>query len=60
MRSGRDENPGDPFVVRPLLPDPIGVALDLLPATGPPSEQIRAQLRAEDAAADARRLEWRP
>jgi len=53
------EDRGDSLVLRPLPPDPIGAALDLLPAEGPSSEQMRAQLRAEDAAAEARRLETR-
>ena len=50
------EDRGDSIVLRPLPPDPIGAALRLLPADGPTSDQIRAQLREEEAAAEARRL----
>jgi len=53
------EDRGDSLILRPLPSDPIGAALDLLSAEGPPSEQIRAQLRAEEAAAEARRQESR-
>ncbi len=49
------EDRGDSLVLRPLPADPIGAALSLLPAEGPTSDQIRAQLREEDAAAEARR-----
>jgi bifunctional DNA-binding transcriptional regulator/antitoxin component of YhaV-PrlF toxin-antitoxin module len=49
------EDRGDALVLRPLPADPIGAALDLLPADGPAADEIRAQLREEEAAAEARR-----
>ena len=50
------EDRGDSIVLRPLPADPIGAALHLLPAEGPTTDQIRAQLREEEAAAEADRL----
>lgn len=49
------EDQGDVLVLRPLPDDPIGAAMKLAEAGGPPTEEIRAQLREEDAAAEARR-----
>src|SRR5439155_1577584 len=50
------EDRGDSIVLWPLPADPIGAALHLLPAEGPTTDQIRAQLREEEAAAEADRL----
>jgi bifunctional DNA-binding transcriptional regulator/antitoxin component of YhaV-PrlF toxin-antitoxin module len=54
------EDQGDSLVLRPLPDDPIGAALDLFGAGGPSTEEIRAQLREEDAAAEARRYGGEP
>lgn len=50
------EDQGDALVLRPLPDDPIGAALDLFTASGPSTDEIRAQLREEDAAAEVRRF----
>jgi hypothetical protein len=47
---------GDDPTVGPLPGDPIGAALELFSAGGPSTDEIRAQLREEDAAAEARRF----
>jgi bifunctional DNA-binding transcriptional regulator/antitoxin component of YhaV-PrlF toxin-antitoxin module len=49
------EDRGDELVVRPLPDDPIGAALSLFPAGGPTTDEIRAQLRDEEARAEERR-----
>jgi hypothetical protein len=50
------EDQGDALVLRPLPADPIGAALDLFDTGGPTTDEIRAQLREEDAAVEARRF----
>jgi hypothetical protein len=50
------EDEGDAPVNQPLPDDPIGAALDIYRAEGPTTDEIRAQLREEEAAAEARRL----
>ena len=50
------EDRGDSLVLRPLPDDPIGAALDLFTAGGPSTEEIRAQLREEEAATESRRF----
>jgi virulence-associated protein VagC len=44
------EDHGDALVLRPLPADPIGAALDLFPAVGPTTDDVRAQLREEGTA----------
>jgi hypothetical protein len=48
------EDQDDALILRPLPDDPIGSALDLFDARGPTTDEIRAWLREEDAAAEAR------
>ena len=50
------EDHGDALVLRPLPDDPIGAALDLAVAGGPSTDEIRAQMRDEEAEAEARRF----
>jgi bifunctional DNA-binding transcriptional regulator/antitoxin component of YhaV-PrlF toxin-antitoxin module len=50
------EDQGDALVLRPLPDDPISAAIDLFGAGGPTTDEIRAQLREEEAAAEARRF----
>jgi len=50
------EDHGDALVLRPLPDDPIGAAISLFEQGGPTTDEIRAQLREEEAAAEARRL----
>jgi bifunctional DNA-binding transcriptional regulator/antitoxin component of YhaV-PrlF toxin-antitoxin module len=45
---------GDAFVIRPLPSDAIGAALGSLKAAGPSSDEIRRQLREEEAENDDR------
>ncbi len=54
------EDRGDALVLRPLPDDPIGAALDLFTAGGPSTDEIRAQLREEEAATESRRLGGQP
>jgi hypothetical protein len=50
------EDQGDALVLRPLPDDPIGAALELFDARGPTTDEIRARMREEDAAAEGRRF----
>jgi hypothetical protein len=50
------EDEGDVLVRRPLPDDPIGAALELFEAGGPATDDIRAQMREDDAIAEARRF----
>jgi bifunctional DNA-binding transcriptional regulator/antitoxin component of YhaV-PrlF toxin-antitoxin module len=43
------EDRGDTLVLRPLPADPIGAALDLLPAAGPSTDEVRTRMREEDS-----------
>jgi hypothetical protein len=55
------EDHGDALVLRPLPDDPIAAALDLATGSdGPSTDEIRAQLREEEAEAEARRLGGEP
>jgi AbrB family looped-hinge helix DNA binding protein len=44
------EDRGDALILRPLPDDPIGAALDLFSAGWPSTDEIRNQLRQEEAA----------
>ena len=50
------EDQGDALTLRPLPRDPIGAALELFSAGGPSTDEIRTQLREEEAAEEARRF----
>lgn len=50
------EDRGGSLVVRPLPDDPIGAAVGSLKRRGPPSEEVRRQVRDEEAELDDRRL----
>jgi bifunctional DNA-binding transcriptional regulator/antitoxin component of YhaV-PrlF toxin-antitoxin module len=50
------EDRGDELVMRPLPDDPIGAALALFTPEGQSSDEIRAQLREEEAVEETRRL----
>jgi hypothetical protein len=51
------EDHGDALVLRPLPDDPIAAALSLATSNeGPTTDEIRAQLREEEASAEARRM----
>ena len=54
------EDHGDALVLRPLPDDPIGAAINLFEPGGPTTDEIRAQLRDEKAAADRPRLRCEP
>ena len=54
------DDQGDALVIRPLPDDPIGAALALFTPGGPSTDEIRAQLREEEAAAEARRYGSKP
>ncbi len=49
------EDLGDRLVLRPVPADPIGAAIGSLASPGPSSDEMRATLRGEEAAADHRR-----
>lgn len=46
---------GDAIELRPLPDDPIAAALGSLKGPGPTTDEIRAQLREEEALAEARK-----
>jgi AbrB family looped-hinge helix DNA binding protein len=48
------EDRGDAIVVRPMPEDPIAAALGSLRGRGPNSEELRAILRDEESARDAK------
>ena len=47
---------GDTLEIRPLPDDPIAAAMGSLAGPGPTTDEIRAQLRAEEAAAEERKF----
>ena len=46
------EDRGDALVLRPIPVDPICAAIGSLAGAGPTSEEVRARVRDEEAAAD--------
>jgi bifunctional DNA-binding transcriptional regulator/antitoxin component of YhaV-PrlF toxin-antitoxin module len=50
------EDLGDRLVLRPVPADPIGEAVGSLAGPGPSSDEMRAALRAEEAAIDHRQV----
>jgi len=49
------EDRGDELVLRPIPEDPIGAALGSLAGPGPSTDQLRRELREEEAAEERRR-----
>lgn len=54
------EDQGDRLVLRPIPADPIGAAMGSFRGGGPSSEQIRAEMREEDAEAEERKWGRQP
>jgi bifunctional DNA-binding transcriptional regulator/antitoxin component of YhaV-PrlF toxin-antitoxin module len=49
------EDQGNALVIRPIPSDPIGAAIGSLAGRAPTSEEMRAELREAEAAADLRK-----
>ena len=49
------EDQGNALVIRPIPADPIGAAIGSLSGRAPTSDEMRAELREAEAAADARK-----
>jgi bifunctional DNA-binding transcriptional regulator/antitoxin component of YhaV-PrlF toxin-antitoxin module len=53
------EDQGNALIIRPVPTDPIGAAIGSLAGRAPSSDEMRAELRADETAADLRKADPR-